>query len=227
MIWVNENKEYNFIINEKMDINKINFIEKIQENDVHEKYRVETRIEGELIICNNYKEKQKFIKEVVKETYEEYLEELKNYNIEKDQWIYNIIDRISEQKDILYENDKFIIIPNYIWNKEEIKKMHILCIVKDKNLRSIRSLDSSHINLLENIKKEALKIINEEYEITENKIKMYIHYTPSTYHLHIHFVNIENMDVNSSVEYSHELDSVIYNLSIKDDYYKKIMKKRI
>ena len=31
------------------------------------------------------------------------LEELKNYNIEKDQWIYNIIDRISEQKDILYE----------------------------------------------------------------------------------------------------------------------------
>ena len=227
MIWINENKEYNFIINEKMDINKINFIEKIQENDVHEKYRVETRIEGELIICNNYKEKQKFIKEVVKETYEEYLEELKNYNIEKDQWIYNIIDRISEQKDILYENDKFIIIPNYIWNKEEIKKMHILCIVKDKNLRSIRSLDSSHINLLENIKKEALKIINEEYEITENKIKMYIHYAPSTYHLHIHFVNIENVDVNSSVEYSHELDSVIYNLSIKDDYYKKIMKKRI
>jgi len=227
MIWTNENKEYNFIVDEKIDTNKINFIDKIHENDIYEKYRIETTLCGELIICNNYREKQKFIKEIVKETYEEYLEELNNYKIEKDEWIYNIIDGLNEQEEILYENGEFIVIPNYVWNKKEIKKMHILCIVKDKNLRSIRSLDSSHIKLLESIKKETLKIINKEYNILENKIKMYIHYAPSTYHLHIHFVNIENTDVNSSVEYSHELDSIIYNLSIKDDYYKKVMNKRI
>jgi hypothetical protein len=49
---------------------------------------------------------------------------------------------------------------------------------------------------------------------------MFFHYELSTYHLHIHFVNTANNDARSSVEYSHELNNVIFNLSIYSQYYK-------
>lgn len=51
---------------------------------------------------------------------------------------------------------------------------------------------------------------------------MFFHYTPSTFQLHIHFTNINNNSINSSVEYSHELGQVIFNLELDSDYYKKI-----
>jgi hypothetical protein len=57
---------------------------------------------------------------------------------------------------------------------------------------------------------------------------MFFHYDPSTYHLHIHFVNTSNYDSRSSVEYSHELNSVIFNLSICSNYYKEaVLNKKI
>ena len=54
-------------------------------------------------------------------------------------------------------------------------------------------------------------------------MKIYIHYNPSTYHLHIHFVNNLFHNISSSVEYSHELNNVIFNLELDSDYYKKIV----
>ena len=55
--------------------------------------------------------------------------------------------------------------------------------------------------------------------INETELKVFLHYEPSTYHLHIHFININHKDCDSSVEYCHNIDDVIYNLSIKSDYY--------
>ena len=51
---------------------------------------------------------------------------------------------------------------------------------------------------------------------------MFFHYDPSTYHLHIHFINTRYTENWSSVEYSHDLDIVIFNLRMDRDYYKKI-----
>jgi m7GpppX diphosphatase len=92
----------------------------------------------------------------------------------------------------------------------------------DRNLRSIRSLQLCDIELLEHMKQVTLQVIREKYELEEEYIKMYFHYQPSTYHLHIHFVNTASNQLHSSVEYSHELNSVIFNLKMKTDYYKII-----
>ena len=64
-------------------------------------------------------------------------------------------------------------------------------------------------------------IIKQKYKIDEDYIKMFFHYEPSTYHLHIHFINVAHHDARSSVEYSHELHNVMFNLSICSDYYKR------
>ena len=62
-------------------------------------------------------------------------------------------------------------------------------------------------------------VIKQKFNIDEDYIKMFFHYEPSTYHLHIHFVNVAHHDARSSVEYSHELNNVIFNLLICSDYY--------
>lgn len=103
----------------------------------------------------------------------------------------------------------------------------MLCLPVDKTLRTIRSLNASHISLLEHMKYVTLDVIKTKYEISESYIKMFFHYEPSTYHLHIHFVHINNQECRSSVEYSHELNNVIFNLSICSDYYQRaILNKR-
>ena len=70
------------------------------------------------------------------------------------------------------------------------------------------------------MKQVTLQVIREKYDLSEEYIRMYFHYEPSTYHLHIHFVNIASNEGHSSVEYSHELNSVMFNLGLMSDYYK-------
>jgi m7GpppX diphosphatase len=165
---------------------------------------------------------KKSAKQIVKETHEEYLDVIMKRDIEKDKWIYNIIDGLAEQENIMYRDDFSISMPTYTWDAKNVERLHILCIPMDKQLRTIRELTKEHIPLLEHMKKTTLEKIEQVYGLKEGSLKIYFHYEPSTYHLHIHFVNIKYKDAGSSVEYSHDLDSVIFNLSLDSDYYRKI-----
>ena len=215
------NNHYLFVPSKVISFNGIVKKKKILVNDIYEKYKAYTKVYGELIICkDSSKLKNNKNNHICNETYEEYLDCLQKRDPSIDKWIYNIIDGIEEQSSILYRDEKCIVIPTYIWDSTTIDKLHILCIPTDITLRTIRSLSESHIPLLEHMKQVTLKTIHQKYNIDKKCIKMYFHYNPSTYHLHIHFVNIL-VPGGSSVEYTHDLDSVIFNLSICSDYYKR------
>ena len=218
---VMNNINYKFIPSKISNVDNIQKNELVLKNDIYEKYRATAEIEGELIICNDISEIRRFEKKIIRETYEDYVKYIKYRDPKKDQWIYNIIDGTSEQDSILYKDDLCIVIPTYMWDGNNVDKLHLLCIPLDISLRSIRSLNASHIPLLEHMKNVTLHIIKEKFNIEEYHMKMFFHYEPSTYHLHIHFVNVAYHDARSSVEYSHELNNVMYNLSICDDYYKR------
>jgi m7GpppX diphosphatase len=190
------------------------------ENDIYEKYDATAIVDGELIICKDSSQMKQHVKKLAREDYKMYMQTLENRDPKKDQWIYNIIDGISEQDSVLYRDDKCIIFVNYFWDGKDVDKLQLLCMPTDKSLRTIRTLDVSHLPLLEHMKKSTLDVIREKYGLKEEDIKMYFHYEPSTYHLHIHFVNIVSNQLHSSVEYSHELNSVMFNLKIMSDYYK-------
>jgi hypothetical protein len=190
------------------------------ENDIYTKYEATAEISGELIVCNDVSKMRRVEKKLKKESYQEYLKMLEKRDPNKDKWIYNIIDGVAEQDKILYKDDLCIIIPTYIWDTVNIDKLHILCLPTDTSLRSIRSLTSEHISLLEHMKKVTLETIKNKYGLEECYLKIFFHYDPSTYHLHIHFVNTAHYDARSSVEYSHELNSVMFNLSVYSQYYK-------
>lgn len=217
--------KYKIIPNQVIDWSNIKKINTIMQNDMYEKHQVDVLIKGELIVCNDITKLKTYSKQIKRETYQEYLDKLENRDSEKDKWIYNIIDGISEQDSIIYQDILCIVIPNYTWstNDTDINKLHVLCIPKDKTIRSIRSLETKHLSLLLHMKEKSCQIIKEQFNIDESNLKMFFHYDPSTYHLHIHFINIEFVECNSSVEYSHELNNVIFNIQLDSDYYKKII----
>jgi m7GpppX diphosphatase len=214
-----DNANYKFIPSKLSKIDSISKKNLVLKNDVYEKYNATAQVDGELIICNDINQMRPFEKKIIRETYNDYLKYIKYRDPRKDQWIYNIINGSSEQESILYKDGLCIIIPTYMWDGNNIEKMHLLCLPTDTTLRSIRSLTSSHIPLLEHMKRTTLHIIKQKYNIDEDYIKMFFHYEPSTYHLHIHFVNVAHHDARSSVEYSHELNNVIFNLLICSNYY--------
>ena len=113
-----------------------------------------------------------------------------------------------------------------MWDSVNIDKLHILCLPINLKLRSIRSLTNEHIPLLEHMERVTTEIIKKKYDLDEYYIKMFFHYEPSTYHLHIHFANVSNHETRSSVEYSHELHNVMFNLSICSNYYKQAILNR-
>jgi hypothetical protein len=223
MIQTKDNKKLQFVPLNVVSFNDIKLNKKLINNDVYEKYEATAEISGQLIVCNDITKSKKSSKKLKKESYESYLISLQLRDPKKDEWIYNIIDGNAEQDKILYKDDKCIIIPTYIWNELDIEKMHILCLPLDKTIRTIRSLETKHIQLLNHMKETTLDVIREKYGLEKNELKIFFHYDPSTYHLHIHFVNILHKDCGSSVEYSHDFDTVLFNLSLDSDYYKKIM----
>ena len=212
------------IANKVLDWNTIKIVGTTLKNDLYEKHQVEVLVQGEMLICNDISKMKVYSKKIKKETYTQYLIKIASRDLTKDQWIYNILDGLSEQSEIIYQDTQCICIPSYTWSgkTDEINKLHVLCFPRDKAIRCIRSLDSSHIGLLTHMKKKTLEVIKSTYNLDESDLKMFFHYDPSTYHLHIHFINVEHTETNSSVEYSHELDSVIFNLGMDSDYYKKI-----
>lgn len=192
------------------------------QNDIYEKYKAKALIDGELIVCKDVTKMKQSMKKIKQEDYNTYLQTLQQRDIQKDTWIYNIIDGITEQDTVLHKDDKCVVCINYLWDGNNVDNLQLLCIPMDRTLRSIRSLDASHISLLQHMKSITLKIIREKFHLEEEFIKMYFHYQPSTYHLHIHFANTSATQAFSSVEYSHELNSVLFNLKMNTDYYKII-----
>jgi m7GpppX diphosphatase len=215
-----ENINYRFIPSHVYNIEKTMKNKKTMENDIYEKYEATAIVDGELIICKDASQMKQRVKKLVREDYEMYMQTLEKRDPKKDIWIYNIIDGISEQESILYRDDKCMVFVNYFWDGKDVDKLQLLCMPTDRSLRTIRSLDVSHVPLLKHMRNITLDLIREKYGLEEGTIKMYFHYEPSTYHLHIHFVNTASCHLHSSVEYSHELNNVIFNLKMMPDYYK-------
>ena len=193
-------------------------------NDIYEKYNATVSLNGELIVCVNPEKRKVLSKKLVKESYQEYLEYISKHNFEKEKWIYNIINGEAEQDSILFRDleQQLVIIPSYTWDQTNKNKLHILGIHTNLEKRCLRDLTLEDVSWLKNTVKVGTKSILEKYGLTKDKIKTFIHYEPSSYQLHIHFMNTENVEANSSCEYSHEVNGVIFNLQLDGDYYKKI-----
>lgn len=215
------------MIRESFNFNNINDLKLFTQNDRFYKYLCSNEATYEIIIVYPVLEED-YIKYLYKrkriiETPEMYINDVYPKIINQDlTWIDNIVNGIKETESIIYSDDNIVIIPDLKWSSGKIEDMYYLVIFKNKNLRSIRDLNQSHLALLNNVKDICTNKIKELHNINSEQLRLYFHYHPSFWQLHLHVNLITNPWYGALVDFAHLLSTVCNNIQLINDYYNKI-----
>lgn len=121
------------------------------------------------------------------------------------QWVDNILSHKAEADRIIFEDvDKeigFIMLPDLKWDGQ-IETLNLL-VLPFQRIRSIRELADSHLPLLQNIRKKVLEIVPKRYKVSSSHLRLYFHYQPSYYHLHVH---VSHLNYESGIN----VDKIIF-----------------
>jgi m7GpppX diphosphatase len=120
----------------------------------------------------------------------------------------------------LYDNTEYIIIKGFTWNDINIDELNCLAIVRDPTIMSLRDLNQKHLNMLISMREDILKVLENKYALTKNKLRLFVHYQPTFYHLHIHIITTQSTSGYSCGKV-HFLDEIISNLSLFSTYYEE------
>ncbi|KAG9263126.1 m7GpppX diphosphatase [Astyanax mexicanus] len=139
------------------------------------------------------------------------------------QWVYNILEKKAEADRIIFEdpdpNIGFVLLPDFKWDQKQLHDLYLIAIVHRKDRKSLRDLTSDDLPLLKNIQEKGQEAIKKQYGVPPSKLRVYLHYQPSYYHLHVHFTSLEYDAPGSGVERAHLLSDVIQNLQADSQYY--------
>ncbi|XP_063055592.1 m7GpppX diphosphatase [Engraulis encrasicolus] len=141
------------------------------------------------------------------------------------QWVYNILEKKAEADRIVFEDSDpktgFVLLPDFKWDTKQVEDLYLIAIVHRRDIKSLRDLRAEHIPLLENIRKKGQEAILKQFEVPSCKLRVYLHYQPSYYHLHVHFTSLSHDAPGCSVERAHLLSDVILNLQGNPRYYQQ------
>lgn len=139
-------------------------------------------------------------------------------------WVYNFLEKKSEADRIILEDPDstigFLVAPDLKWNGENIEELYLQVIVNRRDLHSVRDLTDKELPLLENIKNSIENLAKEKYGLKKSQLKLYFHYQPSYYHLHVH-VNHISYDAPGLGFTCILLEQVIQNIKMMPNYYQK------
>ncbi|KAI8089744.1 HIT-like domain-containing protein [Halteromyces radiatus] len=151
---------------------------------------------------------------------------------ERIDWVRNILQGKAEVDRVLYHDKDpkhgFVVLPDMKWDGQP-DSMYLVAIVMNPDLLSLRSLTAEHIPLLKRIRSTCQRIAKEQQGLTGNddtlypqEFRLFLHYQPSYYHLHIHITALTMQDPPGAMAgQAHLLDTVIDNLELYPDYYQK------
>ncbi|XP_043085186.1 m7GpppX diphosphatase [Puntigrus tetrazona] len=139
------------------------------------------------------------------------------------QWVHNILEKKAEADRIVFEDPDpdtgFVLLPDFKWDQKQLQDLYLIAIVHRRDVKSLRDLTSEHLPLLKNIRSKGQDAIQRQYSVSPSKLRVYLHYQPSYYHLHIHFTSVEYDAPGCRVERAHLLSDVIQNLQADSSYY--------
>lgn len=98
----------------------------------------------------------------------------------------------AEQETIIYEDrdsdSGFVLVTDLKWDghRDTLK----LLALPFRKIKSLRELNASHLPLLKNIRDAGIKAISEKFNVPASQLRIYLHYQPSYYYLHVHFCNL-------------------------------------
>ncbi|CAN7937107.1 unnamed protein product [Ixodes hexagonus] len=141
------------------------------------------------------------------------------------QWVYNILEHKKETERILYEDPDpetgFVLLPDMKWDTKQTENLYVLAICHRHGVRSIRDLTQEHLPLLRNIRDRVFEALKDKFGVPSQRLRAYLHYQPSYYHLHMHFSVLGFEAPGTQVERAHLLSTVLSNLEMCGDYYQK------
>ena len=101
-----------------------------------------------------------------------------------------------------------------------MESLYCLAIVHRRYVRSMRDLRREHLPLLRNVLAKGCAAITERFSVPQDQLRCYLHYVPSYYHLHMHFVHASHdASFGMAVGKGHAVCDVISNIELMDDYY--------
>ncbi|XP_075029195.1 m7GpppX diphosphatase isoform X2 [Calonectris borealis] len=103
----------------------------------------------------------------------------------------------------------------------QLDDLYLIALVHRREIKSLRDLTAEHLPLLRNILQEGKEAIAKRFGVPGSQLRIYLHYQPSYYHLHVHFTALGYDAPGSSVERAHLLADVIDNLALDSMYYQK------
>ena len=120
-----------------------------------------------------------------------------------------LYNNINKDEEIIYETDLFIVLKD---TKHTLESYHYTAWCKN----DIKSLLEINKSLLENINKIKSKLIKDN--IIKDNGKVFIHFPPSFWRLHIHFVDSEHEFI-ADEDQVFLLDYVINQINLNEDYF--------
>ncbi|XP_037636973.1 m7GpppX diphosphatase [Sebastes umbrosus] len=140
------------------------------------------------------------------------------------QWVHNILEKKAEADRIVFEDPDpkvgFVLLPDFKWDQKQVDDLYLIAIIHQRDIRSLRDLTSEHLPLLQNVFQKGKEAVLKRYSLPASKLRVYLHYQPSYYHLHIHFTKLGYEVPGCGVERAHLLADVIQNLQSDPQYYK-------
>ncbi|EJU06124.1 scavenger mRNA decapping enzyme [Dacryopinax primogenitus] len=143
---------------------------------------------------------------------------------ERIQWVYNILEGKSEEP-ILSSTPTHVLLPDMKWDQNP-SSLYLTGIFRDPSLRSIRDLWNKHVGMLKDIRADARRVVKERWDVEPGELRIYFHYLPSYYHLHVHITRLTLSIGGMYVGHAHLLDDVISLLELDKDDALGIMQNR-
>ncbi|KAM3518766.1 hypothetical protein NHJ13051_007954 [Beauveria bassiana] len=112
-------------------------------------------------------------------------------------WVFNIIEGTKEAEDVIYRtplgaagDEGFLLLPDLNWDRTTLDALHLLALVERRDLWSLRDLKKKHVGWLRHMRAKVTDATVAAYPgIERDQLKLYVHYQPTYYHLHIHIVH--------------------------------------
>jgi m7GpppX diphosphatase len=136
-------------------------------------------------------------------------------------WVYNVIEGRKEVEDVIYRtplgrdgDEGFLLLPNLHWDRKTIDALHLLGIVERRDLWSLRDLKKKYLPWLKHMRAKLIDATVKTYpQIEEDQLKLFCHYQPTYYHLHIHVVHVMlEANATQSLGKAIGMDSIIEQL---------------
>ncbi|XP_057551932.1 m7GpppX diphosphatase isoform X2 [Hippopotamus amphibius kiboko] len=103
----------------------------------------------------------------------------------------------------------------------QLDDLYLIAICHRRGIKSLRDLTAEHLPLLRNILQEGQEAILQHYQVAGDRLRVYLHYLPSYYHLHVHFTALGFEAPGTGVERAHLLAEVIENLEQDPQHYQR------